>query len=199
MQVFLRVLPYVRRYPLLAFATLFCALAGTLMVIVFPAVTQRIVDEVIGQRQPDRLFPLVAIGLAAFAAQNGLNSLRIIFNNHFEQRVIFDLRSGLYAHIQKLPLHWFDNRATGDIMTRLVEDVTNLERVLIDGIEQGTVAILQILVVSGLMLAYSPALTAAALAPIPFLAAGALAYTLDRKSTRLNSSHEWISRMPSSA
>jgi ABC-type bacteriocin/lantibiotic exporter with double-glycine peptidase domain len=130
MPVFLRVLPYVRRYPLLAFATLFCAVAGTLMVIVFPAVTQRIVDEVIGQHRPERLFPLIAIGLAAFAAQNGLNSLRIIFNNHFEQRVIFDLRSELYAHIQKLPLHWFDNRSTGDIMTRLIEDVTNLERVL---------------------------------------------------------------------
>jgi len=182
MQVFIRVLPYVRRYPFLAFATLFCAVAGTLMVIVFPAVTQRIVDEVIGQHRPDRLVPLIAIGLAAFLAQNGLNSLRIIFNNHFEQRVIFDLRSELYAHIQKLPLHWFDNRSTGDIMTRLVEDVTNVERVLIDGIEQGSVAILQILVVSGLMLAYSPSLTAAALAPIPFLAGGALAYTLTARS-----------------
>ena len=182
MPVFLRVLPYVKRYPLLAFATLFCAVAGTLMVIVFPAVTQRIVDEVIGQHRPERLFPLIAIGLAAFAAQNGLNSLRIVFNNHFEQRVIFDLRSELYAHIQKLPLHWFDNRSTGDIMTRLIEDVTNLERVLIDGIEQGTVAILQILVVSGLMLAYSPWLTAAALAPIPFLAAGALIYTLTARA-----------------
>ena len=96
--------------------------------------------------------------------------------------MIFDLRSELYAHIQKLPLHWFDNRSTGDIMTRLIEDVTNLERVLIDGIEQGTVAILQILVVSGLMLVYSPLLTAAALAPIPFLAAGAMIYTLTARA-----------------
>ena len=182
MQVFLRVFPYVRRYPLLAFATLFCAVAGTLMVIVFPAVTQRIVDEVIGQNRPEQLWPLVGIGLAAFIAQNGLNSLRIIFNNHFEQHVIFDLRSELYAHIQKLPLHWFDNRATGDIMTRLVEDVTSVERVLIDGIEQGSVAILQILVVSGLMLADSPSLTLAALAPIPLLAAGAMAYTLTARA-----------------
>ena len=182
MQVFLRVLPFVRRYPLLAFATLFCAVVGTLMFIVFPAVTQRIVDEVIGQRRPEMLWPLVGIGLAAFIAQNGLNSLRIIFNNHFEQHVIFDLRSQLYAHIQRLPLPWFDNRATGDIMTRLIEDVTSVERVLIDGIEQGSVAILQILVVSGLMLAYSPSLTLAALAPIPFLAAGALVYTLTARS-----------------
>ena len=182
MQVFIRVLPYVRRYPFLAFATLFCAVAGTLMVIVFPAITQQIVDQVIGQNRPDLLLPLVGLGLAAFLAQNGLNSLRIIFNNHFEQRVIFDLRSELYAHIQRLPLTWFDNRSTGDIMTRLVEDVTSVERVLIDGIEQGTVAILQILIVSCVMLAYSPSLTAAVLLPIPFLGAGALAYTLTARS-----------------
>jgi ABC-type multidrug transport system fused ATPase/permease subunit len=182
MQVFIRVLPYVRRYPFLAFATLFCAVAGTLMVIVFPAITQQIVDQVIGQNHPDLLLPLVGLGLAAFLAQNGLNALRIIFNNHFEQRVIFDLRSELYAHIQRLPLTWFDNRSTGDIMTRLVEDVTSVERVLIDGIEQGTVAILQILIVSCVMVAYSPSLTVAVLIPIPFLAAGALAYTLTARS-----------------
>ena len=152
------------------------------MVVVFPAITQRIVDQVIGQNQPELLMPLVGLGLAAFVAQNGLNSLRILFNNHFEQRVIFDLRSELYAHIQKLPLPWFDNRATGDVMTRLVEDVTSVERVLIDGIEQGTVAVLQILIVSGLMVLYSPLLTASALAPVPFLAAGALAYTLTARA-----------------
>ena len=32
--------------------------------------------------------------------------------------MIFDLRSDLYSHIQQLPLTWFDNRSTGDIMTR---------------------------------------------------------------------------------
>jgi ABC-type multidrug transport system fused ATPase/permease subunit len=122
--------------------------------------------------------PLIFVGLAAFFAQDLLNALRIMLNNHFEQRVIFDLRSDLYARIQKLPLPWFDNRATGDIMTRLVEDVTNVERVLIDGIEQGTVAILQIGIILALMAHYSGELTLAALVPLPFLAAGALAYTL---------------------
>jgi ABC-type multidrug transport system fused ATPase/permease subunit len=67
-------------------------------------------------------------------------------------------------------------------MTRLIEDVTSVERVLIDGIEMGTVAVLQILVVGGLMFAYSPPLAVAALAPIPFLAAGAFAYTITARS-----------------
>ena len=182
MQVFFRVLPYVRRYPWLALATLGSAIAGTLLVIVFPAVTQRIVDDVIRNPRPEMLAPLLTIGLFAFLAQDVLNSLRIFFNNHFEQKVIFDLRSELYGHIQQLPLPWFDNRATGDVMTRLIEDVTSLERVLIDGIEQGTVAVLQIVIVSGLMLAYSPSLMLAALLPLPFLAAGAAVYTFTARA-----------------
>jgi len=182
MKVFLRVLPYVRRYPGLAFATLGCAILATLLVVVFPAVTQSIIDEVIRKNQPQLLLPLLAAGFGAFFAQSLLDSLRIFFNNHFEQKVICDLRSELYGHIQKLPLPWFDNRATGDIMTRLIEDVTSVERVLIDGIEQGTVAVLQIVIVSGVMIFYSPALTVAALVPIPFLAAGAVAYTVSARS-----------------
>jgi ABC-type multidrug transport system, ATPase and permease components len=70
-----------------------------------------------------------------------------LLNNTFEQKVIFDLRRDLYSHIQTLPLRWFDNRPTGDLMTRILEDVGSVERVLIDGIEKGTVAILQIVVV----------------------------------------------------
>lgn len=178
MRIFLRVFGYSSRYPLLALGTLLCAVTGTALVAVFPAVTQRVIDIVLKEHHPERLVPLVLAGLAAFFARDLLNALRIMLNNHFEQRVIFDLRSDLYARIQKLPLPWFDNRATGDIMTRLVEDVTNVERMLIDGIEQGSVAVLQIAIVLVLMIHYNPALALAALTPVPFLIAGALAYTL---------------------
>ncbi len=174
----LRVLHYLRPYPLLAGATLGCAILGTLTVVVFPDVTRRIIDDAIYGHHPELLVPLVAAAFGAFLLQNLLNGVRIVLNNEFEQKVIFDLRSDLYAHIQRLPLTWFDNRATGDIMTRLVEDVTAVERVLIDGIEQGTIAVLQIAVVGVLMVIYSPILTLAAASPVPLLAAGALAYTL---------------------
>src|SRR5436853_6534352 len=95
--------------------------------------------------------PLILLAVLAAILHNGLNSLRLILNNTFEQRVIFDLRSDLYSHIQLLPLKWFDNRATGDLMTRLLEDVTSVERMLIDGIEQGVVAVLQMVIEFGMM------------------------------------------------
>ncbi len=159
-------------------ATLACAILSTLMVIVFPAVTKRIIDEVLYQHRAERLTPLVLIAALAFVLQHGLNSVRIILNNTFEQKVIFDLRSDLYSHIQMLPLRWFDNRATGDLMTRILEDVNSVERMLIDGIEQGVVAVLQLVIVLGMMFYVSTSLTLVGLAPLPFLAGGALWYTL---------------------
>jgi len=154
-----------------------CAIFSTLMVTVFPKIAQIVVNDIRAGRN-DRLWCLVGIAAAAFFARDAFNALRIILNNTFEQRVIFELRSDLYEHIQRLPLRWFDDRATGDIMTRLLEDVTSVERMLIDGIEQGAVAVLQILVVGGMLFYYHAKLAWLALIPVPFLAAGALAYTL---------------------
>ena len=182
MKTIFRVVGYVGRYPWMAAGTLLCAVVGTLMVVVFPAVTQMIVDDVIRGGRSELLVPLVLAGLASFVLQDGLNALRIVLNNEFEQKVIHDLRSDLYGHIQTLPVGWFDHRATGDVMTRLVEDVTSVERVLIDGVEQGTVAVLQIMIVAGLMFFWSPALALVALSPVPLLVAGALAYTLTARN-----------------
>ena len=177
MNQLLRVFGYIRHYPWMAGVMLLCAAGSTLMVIVFPAVTQRVIDDAIRGGRPDLLAPLCLIGLGSFVLQNGLTSLRILVNNVFEQRVIYDLRSDLYAHLQRLPLNWFDNRATGDVMTRVIEDVSAMERVLIDGIETGLIAVLQIVSVLWMLFYYRASLAWAALLPIPFLAGGALLYT----------------------
>ena len=173
-----RVFAYLKRYPWLAAGTLGCAIAGTLMVIVFPAVTKRIIDDVVRLHHPEKLLPLIALAAVAFVFQHVFNVLRLILNNTFEQKVIFDLRSDLYSHIQLLPLKWFDNRATGDLMTRVIEDVNSVERVLIDGIEQGVVAVLQVIIVISVMFYFNTKLALLALTPFPLLIAGALTYTL---------------------
>ncbi len=154
-----------------------CAILSTLTVVVFPGVTRRVVDLARSGGNPSQLVPLAMLGLGTFFLDQILNAARIMLNNVFEQKVIFDLRSDLYSHIQRLPLGWFDNRATGDLMTRILEDVTAVERVLIDGIEQGVIAVLQIVVVLVMLAYYSPLMTLVALTPVPFLVAGALLYT----------------------
>jgi ATP-binding cassette subfamily B protein/subfamily B ATP-binding cassette protein MsbA len=149
----------------------------TLMIIVFPTVTKIVTGEVIPQQQFDRLLPLSMLALGAFFLTNLFNALRIILNNTFEQKVIFDIRSDLYRKIQRLPMKWFDNKRTGDVMTRVTEDVTAMERVLIDGIEQGVVAVLQVIVMGVALFLQDARLAAVAMIPMPFLFLGAWTYT----------------------
>lgn len=177
MSTVFRVVSYLKRYPALATAQLLCAVLMTVLVVVFPGVAQTITGEVIPQRDFDRLLPLALLAAGTFFATNLFNGLRIVLNNTFEQRVIFDIRSDLYRKIQRLPMRWFDNKRTGDVMTRVTEDVTAMERVLIDGIEQGVVASLQILVVGGYLFYLDPKLALATMIPMPFLVGGAWAYT----------------------
>jgi ATP-binding cassette subfamily B protein len=173
-----RVFAYLKRYPWLAAGTLTCAVLGTLTVIIFPTVTKWIINDVVRANHPEKLLPLILLAAVAFLLQHVFNALRIVLNNAFEQKVIFDLRSDLYSHIQLLPLRWFDNRATGDLMTLVIEYVNSVERVLIDGIEQGVVAVLHIVIVMAVMFYLNATLALLALAPFPLLIAGALTYTL---------------------
>ena len=173
----LRVFSYLRRYPFMAAAQLGCAIGGVLMVVVFPAVTREIIDVIVPQQDWHRLGQVTLIALGAYFLQHLFNSLRIRLNNTFEQKVIYDLRSDLYERLQRLPLRWFDNRPTGDIMTTVSEDIPAVERVLIDGVEQGLVAVLQIFIVAGFMFYADATLAWTAMMPMPFLAVGAYLYT----------------------
>jgi ABC-type multidrug transport system fused ATPase/permease subunit len=173
-----RVWKYASAHPLLAWGTFACAVGTTLFGFVYPSVAGRIIDEVIVPQKPALLLQYVLMVVAAFFFRDLLNSFRILLNNGFEQKVILKIRQDLYDSIQKLPLRWFDNHSSGDLMTRVGEDVQSVERVLIDGIEQGMVAILQLLGIGCYLFFLNPELTLLALIPIPFLIAGALWYTL---------------------
>lgn len=178
MKSILRVFSYLRHYPGMATAQLLCAIGMTLAVFVFPNATGHVIDEIIPNPSRHGEFSFwVFVALGGFLVKDGLNSLRIFINNTFEQKVIFDIRSDLYEKIQRLPLRWFDSKRTGDVMTRVVEDVTNMERVLIDGVEQGLIAALQVLGIGVFLFFLNPEVAAWATLPVPVLAVGAWFYS----------------------
>ncbi|MEI6177557.1 MAG: ABC transporter ATP-binding protein, partial [Verrucomicrobiota bacterium] len=178
MKSIFRVFSYLRHYPGMAAGQISCALGMTLAVFVFPNATGHVIDKIIPNPALHHEFLFwTLIALVGFLAKDGLNAVRIYINNTFEQKVIFDIRSDLYAKIQRLPLRWFDSRRTGDIMTRVVEDVTNMERVLIDGVEQGLIAALQVLGIGIFLFFLNPVVAAWATLPVPFLALGAWIYS----------------------
>ncbi len=178
MEVIRRVAVFLRPYKRMAAANIGCALLSLACAIAYPKLTQFVIDEVIGAKRVDALRWAVLGLLAAFLLRDAFNSLRLWVNNVFEQNVVYDMRRQVYARLQRLPIGYFDQRASGDLMTRVVEDVNSVERVLIDGTEQGTVAVLSLLVIGTILFLTNPVLAAVALVPIPILSGGALWYTL---------------------
>lgn len=173
-----RVSRYLKPYKWMALGTMGCAILSLGFSFVYPKLTQIVIDEVITKKQAGLLAPVMLGLIGAFLLRDFFNSIRIRINNTFEQNVIFDMRREVYAKLQRLPAGYFDQRASGDLMTRVIEDVNSVERVLIDGTEQGTVAILSIAGVLVILFSTNPILALVAMAPLPFLAAGALWYTL---------------------
>lgn len=173
-----RVAIYLRPYKGMAASTIGCALFSMGFSLAYPKLTQFVIDDVIGKKRIELLLPMMLALLGAFLLRDLFNSLRIRINNTFEQNVIYDMRRDVYARLQRLPVNYFDQRASGDLMTRVIEDVNSVERVLIDGTEQGTVAILGIAGVLIIMFATNPTLAAVSLIPLPLLTAGAMWYTL---------------------
>jgi ATP-binding cassette, subfamily B, bacterial len=172
-----RIFTYCRQYPWFALGTMLCAVVSTLAGLAFPVLTWKIIDDVLGGGNATRLAWMAGFLLVSFFLRDFLNALRIQLNNSFEQRVIFDLRSELYEKLQRLPMGWYHHQSSGDLMTRVVEDVTQMERVLIDGIEQGTVALLQVLGVGLFLFWINTELALWAMVPMPFLITGAIIYT----------------------
>jgi ABC-type multidrug transport system fused ATPase/permease subunit len=177
-QVVRRVAHYLRPYRWLAVATVCCAVLSLLASFVFPKLTQFAIDEVIGKGRTDLLTPAMLGLIGAFLLRDLFNAVRIFVNNHLEQNVILDMRRDVYARLQRLPVGYFDQRASGDLMTRVVEDVNSLERVLIDGTEQGVVAVLAVLGVGAILFHTNVTLALVSMSPIPVLTGGALWYTL---------------------
>jgi ATP-binding cassette, subfamily B, bacterial len=173
-----RVGRYLKPYKLMAAGTIACAVLSLGFSFVYPKLTQYIIDDVIAQRQVQSLAPIMLTLIGAFFLRDAFNSVRIRINNTFEQNVIFDIRREVYARLQRLPVGYFDQRASGDLMTRVLEDVNSMERVLIDGTEQGTVSVLSIAGVLMILFTMHAKLALVALVPIPILAAGALWYTM---------------------
>ncbi|MEX0806236.1 MAG: ABC transporter ATP-binding protein [Candidatus Binatia bacterium] len=116
----------------------------------------------------DVTFYAAIIGLAALA-QGVIRtySRALIFNAG--RNVEYDLRNDLFGHLQKLPLTFYQSRRTGDLMSRVINDISAVRVMLGPGVLNFVNAPLYYLYALALMLSMDVRMTLAALAPFPLL------------------------------
>src|SRR5260221_10251632 len=103
-EILRRVGTYLRPYKLMGAAMISCAVLSQGFALVYPKLTQLVVDDVIGHKRYDLLSRMMIGLLGAFLLRDLFNSLRLRINNTFEQDVIYDIRRAVYARLQRLPV-----------------------------------------------------------------------------------------------
>ena len=177
MKSLLRVIHYLRPYRFLAFLTLFSAALIALIDLLPPWLIKLTVDNVIKEHDLSPLKWIIAGLASAYLLKNLLTFLRIRLNNYLEQKVIYDIRDHVYRSLQKLSLSYFEDRSTGEIMSRVNNDVNNVERIFIDGIESITIAVFTLVGITTVLFYLNWKLALLALIPIPVLVLSALKFT----------------------
>ena len=168
MSTLVRVLRHTFRFPARSAISLLMAIACTALVLVLPGVTMRFMD-IIKEGKPELIQGTAAIGVGAILLRQALFTLRTYFNNALEHKLTHLIRVEIYDKLQRLPVKWFDSTSSGEIMSRVADDVPATNRVIIEGVDQAIAAILQFVIMICAGLYFSWQLTLVTLIPLPFI------------------------------
>lgn len=125
---------YIARYRLRLAGGVTCLLAATTLAMAVPWLFRAAVDGIAGGASADRLgrLALALVGVAVVQAVVRTLSRSIIFN--VGRDIEFDLRNDLFAHLETLPVAFYQQWRTGELMSRLVNDVGAVRMLLGPGI-----------------------------------------------------------------
>jgi ATP-binding cassette, subfamily B, bacterial len=134
--------PAVRRAYLRRIVRLFrpyrCRLGGVLALIVFSsalgAIPAFLIRDVFDTALPERdlgLLNLLVAGMIGIAIATGaLGVVQTLLSNQVGQRVMHDLRTAVYKHLQRLSLAFFTRTRTGEVQSRLANDIGGVQEVV---------------------------------------------------------------------
>ena len=115
---------------------LFLILLNRLSGLVLPASTKYLVDGVLGQGQFDLLFRLLGLLVLAVIVQSASAYLLTLLLSVEAQHLIAQLRSQVQRHVLTLPVRFFDSMKSGELVSRIMNDVEGVRNLVGTGLVQ---------------------------------------------------------------
>lgn len=182
-----RLLTYLRPYALRLIVALLAMLASAALGLVFPAVIQNVVDSVLVQGNV-QLLDQITLGLLIVFLFRSLTELIETYNlNYVGERIVVDLRTQVYRHLQALSLGFFAQRRVGELVSRLSSDVTVMRGVLTGNVNNLIQQVVTMIGAVIIMLFINWRLTLFILALVPIIVAlgAGFGFWLRRISTQI--------------
>ena len=168
-----RLLRYVRPHRLAVAAALALLVAGGLLALVGPWLTQQVLDVAVPRRDGRLLALLTGAFVLALLVDFVQEYAQTILTTRIGQRVMHDLRTGLFTHLQRLSIPYFDRHPVGRLMTRVTSDVETLNELFTSGLIAvfGDLFALTAIMAAMLLMDWRLALVAFAVIPLVWLVA----------------------------
>jgi ATP-binding cassette, subfamily B, bacterial MsbA len=182
-----RMIAYLSPYKARLFVAIVAVTASAALSLVFPQVTGQVLDAVL-QQNSQALLDQITLGLIFVFVLRSFTTLLESYNlNYIGERIVADLRTQVFRHLQSLSLGFFTERRVGELVSRLSSDVTVMRGVLTNNVNT---LLQQTLIMVGsvvLMVALNWRLTLFIVLLIPVITAAGFGfgYYLRRFSTRV--------------
>ncbi|MFD1179039.1 ABC transporter ATP-binding protein [Paenibacillus puldeungensis] len=162
--------PYAKQLlPLVGLMTIL----GTVTKLTVPYLTSLAIDKAIapadGNTSLTLLYSLTAAVVILYLVQWAASVYRIKYTNIIGQKVIYDLRSDLFKHIQKLSFNFFDKRPAGSVLVRVTNDVNSLQELFTNGVVNLMIDCVQLLGIVVILLLINWKLGLAVMVTVPIM------------------------------
>ncbi len=139
-------------------------LAGSLGFSVLMAITEMIpaaltaplIDRAIPGRDWRLLEILSGVMLVTILLRTVFHYTRMIYTGRLAHKVLYQVRTGLYEHLQKLSLAFYGSKRTGQIMSRVTNDVAVFEQFIVEGIRDSLINGLRVVAIAGILFWTNP-------------------------------------------
>lgn len=161
---------YIARYKWKMLLALCLSALGAIAGLFAPVVTQLALDQAIPYKDKAQLFILAGALVGVFVAAVVLVTLRSRIMVRVSQRIIYDIRKDLFAHLQQLPFQYYDDRPHGKILIRVVNYVNSVSDMLTNGLINMVLEIFNLIFIIIFMFAVDVQLSLVVLCGVPVLA-----------------------------
>lgn len=182
-----RLLGYLLAHKLRLLLSLIGLIFASALSLVFPAVIQQVIDSVFSDADIALLDAITLALLLVFVFRSLASFLQNYNLNYVGERIVLQMRSELYAHLQTLSIGFYADRRVGELISRISSDVTVVRTVLtgnLSGFLQQTLTLLGAVVIM-FTLNWRLTLFILALMPIIVLIGFALGGVIRRTSTQV--------------
>ena len=163
-----RVLNYSKPYTWLIFWMLFMTLIVTSLSLLNPLILRDLIDNTIPNKNLQRLAGTVVVLLVIPILTGGVNVFLRQLNSRVGEGVVFDLRTAMFAHLQRMSLSFYTHTKVGELISRFNNDVLGAQSAISNTFVNIVTSLIQFVAVLVVMLALEWRLTLISLVIVPF-------------------------------